>query len=623
MKHYRFSLALLVGALTLLSGPVHAQPPAGDPLGPDVYRAISNKDTALLKALLAKGAKVEQTNWLGVTPLHWASITGNQEACEVLLAQGANIKHDIFFGTALELAQMSPNPKLPDFLVAHGAVPSKQRVDKISALMLAAEQGNTQQMATYVRAKLPIDATDVTGSTALAYASQKGRLDAVRFLLERGAQPDKADQEGQTALHVATKNGHPEIVKLLLAHRSNPNARDKRGATPLLLAVRYSGDPEVVRALLRAGAERHGHDPSGRSAWELAQQHGFTECASLLAPRGRPRETGAPLPLPLTQQARKAVERSLPLLERTTRSFTKVVECASCHHQGLGLATTGMAKSLGYFVDPELAKQQQALVTKEFEKALPQVRGILPQPELYKMLPTVDLSEYSPATATTLFGLAAQGVAPSEVTEAMAVVLAHQQSPDGAWRFVLHREPLQSSPFMTTAYALRALNTYLPLSKAPEYKERLDNARRWLVGTPAHSNEDMTFRLLGLRWAGAPESEIAAASQQLRLAQKRDGGWAQFTGPTSEGAAYSRSDAYATGQALYALKEGGRMTARDACYQRGVRYLIRTQDSDGSWFVSKRAIPVNTYFDTGFPHGKSQYISYSATCWAVMALMGA
>jgi hypothetical protein len=36
--------------------------------------------------------------------------------------------------------------------------------------------------------------------------------------------------------------------------------------------------------------------------------------------------------------------------------------------------------------------------------------------------------------------------------------------------------------------------------------------------------------------------------------------------------------------------------------------------------VHKRAVPVNAYFESGFPHGKFQFISYTGTCWATMAL---
>ena len=54
---------------------------------------------------------------------------------------------------------------------------------------------------------------------------------------------------------------------------------------------------------------------------------------------------------------------------------------------------------------------------------------------------------------------------------------------------------------------------------------------------------------------------------------------------------------------------------------RGVRYLLATQRADGSWYVATRAVPVQAYFDTGFPHGRDQFISAAATNWAVQALI--
>ncbi|HLK60181.1 MAG TPA: ankyrin repeat domain-containing protein [Chthonomonadaceae bacterium] len=80
------------------------------------------------------------------------------------------------------------------------------------------------------------------------------------------------------------------------------------------------------------------------------------------------------------------------------------------------------------------------------------------------------------------------------------------------------------------------------------------------------------------------------------------------------------SDAYATGMALYALHVGGELSTDDPAYQRGIQFLLRTQDEDGSWYVNKLANPANIYLDAGFPHGESQYTSFAATCWAAMAL---
>ena len=94
--------------------------------------------------------------------------------------------------------------------------------------------------------------------------------------------------------------------------------------------------------------------------------------------------------------------------------------------------------------------------------------------------------------------------------------------------------------------------------------------------------------------------------------QRPDGGWGQLAG--------LGSDAYATGQSLYALMEGGRMPAGDPTLRRGIEFLLRTQLADGSWHVRSRANPFQPPMDSGFPHGKDGWISAAGTSWAVMAL---
>jgi hypothetical protein len=94
--------------------------------------------------------------------------------------------------------------------------------------------------------------------------------------------------------------------------------------------------------------------------------------------------------------------------------------------------------------------------------------------------------------------------------------------------------------------------------------------------------------------------------------QRADNGWAQIPSLAS--------DAYATGQALYALTESGILRIQDDAYQRGIRFLLNTQLADGSWYVKSRVIPIMPYFESDFPHGSDQFISAAATNWAAMAL---
>ena len=122
------------------------------------------------------------------------------------------------------------------------------------------------------------------------------------------------------------------------------------------------------------------------------------------------------------------------------------------------------------------------------------------------------------------------------------------------------------------------------------------------------------MQLLGLGWSGLSAQNVTLKKfvSELLWDQRPDGGWAQL--PTLE------SDAYATGQALVALREAGGLAVSSPAYRRGVQFLLNTQREDGSWYVKTRAIPLQPYFESGFPYGRDQWISAAATNWATTAL---
>jgi len=94
--------------------------------------------------------------------------------------------------------------------------------------------------------------------------------------------------------------------------------------------------------------------------------------------------------------------------------------------------------------------------------------------------------------------------------------------------------------------------------------------------------------------------------------QRPDGGWG--------GNPNLPSDAFATGEALYALRMTGTADAHDRIYQRAVEFLLHTQDDNGAWHVRSRAVKVMPYFDSEFPFGDDQWISAAGTALADTAL---
>jgi squalene cyclase len=101
-------------------------------------------------------------------------------------------------------------------------------------------------------------------------------------------------------------------------------------------------------------------------------------------------------------------------------------------------------------------------------------------------------------------------------------------------------------------------------------------------------------------------------ADELIRRQQDDGGWSQLDG--------GESDAYATGQALVTLLGTGQLRPAQRVVRRGLDYLLSTQLADGSWYVKSRSKAFQKQFESGFPHGKDQFISIAASSWATMAI---
>ena len=172
---------------------------------------------------------------------------------------------------------------------------------------------------------------------------------------------------------------------------------------------------------------------------------------------------------------------------------------------------------------------------------------------------------------------------------------------------------MMSSDVTATALSIHAIRVVPMAGPRGRSSRRVSIARRrWLWKVKAETNEAATFQLLGLHWAGESADMLPCLIESLRRGQRSDGGWAQL--PTLE------SDAYATGQALYALVQVAKDPMADPAWRRGVRFLLETQEDDGTWHVVRRAFPFQPTMSSGFPHHRDSWISAAATSWAVLAL---
>jgi len=297
-------------------------------------------------------------------------------------------------------------------------------------------------------------------------------------------------------------------------------------------------------------------------------------------------------PTPPEQTVREAAAKAVRLVDRTSATFLTTHVCFTCHTQTLSALVLRDARKAGVKID-------EANFKRQCERAF-EVHGALGGVR-------VDTVGYA------LWALDAGGHAPDDKTEAMVEYVLNYQKDLGRWETTVHRPPAEASHFTTNYVALRGLNRYGTANQRPAIAKRAAAVKQWLESADAPGTEDQVFRLRLARELELPSDKAESFVQRLLAEQHPDGGWAQKPG--------MKRDAYATGSVLVALHEAGGLSRRHPAWRRGLGYLLRTQEPDGSWHVASRAEPLQPYFESGFPHGKDQFISAFATGWAAEALL--
>jgi len=546
--------------------------------------AVWHGDADLVARMLAKHADPNHANEFGTTALHWA--IDDAAKTKLLLDAGARVNAEDRSGaTPLELATGlagdtavvtllvehgadakrvgarigASEPAAVNLLLAHGADPRAE-----GALQLAASHGNTETLTILLDHGAPVDATGTLGMTPLMWAAQMGHADAVVALLMHSADPDRVESFNRTTALMqaaASERADATIVQALLDAHARTDLVDEEDASALDWAIRR-GNPDIIqRIAARETAPRPIH---------ARIDHG----------------TLAPAPDP-----RVAVLRAIPLLEQARPAWRRVAGCPSCHHDALPALAIAHAAQHGLPFDAAARAREATITAESFRR---------PRDKFREGTGFADVVE----CAYLLTGLAASNYPADAITAAMARYLELRQALDGRVPAMMQREPADGSDISLTAIAIRAFQAYAP------DPARIARAKAYLAGVTATTTEDRVYQLLGLHWAGT--GELGPLAAKLVETQRDDGGFAQLSG--------LRSDAYATAQAIVALREATAMPASDPVIQRAVKFLLSHQDKDGSWFVATRALRFQPFVASGFPHGRSQFSSIAATSWAVMAL---
>jgi uncharacterized protein len=143
-------------------------------------------------------------------------------------------------------------------LLKDGADPNAAEGDGLTALHLAAQEGNLDITKVLLGAKANVEAkTRIGAYTPLHLASGSGHLLVVRALLDAGANPGAVTTTtGVTPLHLAAKaiDGAP-VVRVLLEKGAPVNARESRSGQTALMFAAAAGRAATVSELLSHRAD--------------------------------------------------------------------------------------------------------------------------------------------------------------------------------------------------------------------------------------------------------------------------------------------------------------------------------------------------------------------------------
>jgi ankyrin repeat protein len=232
--------------------------------------------------LLNAGALVDKADDLGALPIHTAAEHGQARVLEVFLKHKADInaRHQLLGATALHIAAREGREEAVKILLAKGAKVD-DRSGGYTPLYLAASGGHNAVINI-----LLTKGADVNGGnkdsedTPLHTASVEGHRNTARVLAKRGARNDLAsavvlndvafvkkkleqnpnaakirpENEPYTLLGLASREGHLEIVKLLVKLGADLEARETYGRTALHLAAR-EGRSGTIALLIVLGAD--------------------------------------------------------------------------------------------------------------------------------------------------------------------------------------------------------------------------------------------------------------------------------------------------------------------------------------------------------------------------------
>ncbi len=312
---------------------------------------------------------------------------------------------------------------------------------------------------------------------------------------------------------------------------------------------------------------------------------------------------------PSPPSVQQTVDRAIGYLQTETVAWASTRKCAACHHAAMGLWALGEADRRGYAVDKTYVADmvEAALGSRDKMMAASLVPNPALPPDTRPLAGGLNMGQVFMAVAAQ--SLSSLGDGQKESIRWIADEAVKKQREDGSWEFFLRQPPVTESQASNAVWITMALQGVAG-EPVPESRQvAIQKGSAWLAGAAKENFQDVVLDVVLASRAGKSREEMQGLIDKVLAQQRPDGGWAQL--------AEMPSDAFATGQSLYALSLVG-YRAEQPEIARAIDFLVSTQAADGSWPMTSRSTP------DGSPGSAKLLtpITCAAAAWGTLGLVG-
>jgi ankyrin repeat protein len=263
---------------------------------PPLLPAIQTGKAEVVAALVDAGADIcfPVSKVLTFNAVYLAADAGRDAVLKTLLAKGGGVYVNAPGMTqdgrpaalpALHAAIKTYHYDMIEPLVSAGALPNEEAgIEKKTPLMIAIENNTPNAVRRLLNVGADLERRhSETGRTPLVHASAGRNGAAARGLVDCGADVNAADNSGLTPLMLAAENGDNGMTDLLIAAKADVDRRRAGTNETALMKAARKGSSDIIRALLKAGANPTLTDDFNKTALRHADEAYAQGARSVLA----------------------------------------------------------------------------------------------------------------------------------------------------------------------------------------------------------------------------------------------------------------------------------------------------------------------------------------------------